>query len=70
MAVLPKHRGQGIGTLLLNEMIRKAKDSGFISLSFSVDPNNPALRLYERCGFVKVGIDGTSWDMMATLDKK
>jgi ribosomal protein S18 acetylase RimI-like enzyme len=70
MAVLPEYRGQGIGTLLLNEMIRKAMDSGFISLSLSVDPNNPALRLYERQGFVKVGIDGTSWDMMTTLDNK
>lgn len=70
MAVLPEYRGLGLGTLLLNEMIRTAKDSGFTSLSLSVDPNNPALRLYERQGFVKVGIDGTSWDMMTTLENK
>lgn len=70
MAVLPEYRDQGIGTLLLNEMIRKAKNSGFISLSLSVDPKNPALHLYERHGFVKVGINGTSWDMVTTLDNK
>jgi [ribosomal protein S18]-alanine N-acetyltransferase len=70
MAVLPEYRGKGIGTLLLNEMMKKAKASGFASLSLSVDPNNPALRLYERHGFVKVGIDGTSWDMKTTLNYK
>ncbi|WP_180968109.1 GNAT family N-acetyltransferase [Cytobacillus massiliigabonensis] len=70
MAVLPEYRGQGLGTLLFNEMIRTAKDSGFTALSLSVDPNNLALRLYESQGFVKVGIDGTSWDMMKTLDNK
>ena len=62
--------GKGIGTILLKEMIRKAKNSGFISLSLSVDPKNLALRLYERQGFVKVGINGTSWDMMTTFDNK
>lgn len=70
MAVLPEYRDQGIGTLLLNEMIRKAKNSGFISLSLSVDPNNSARRLYERQGFEKVGINGTSWDMVTALDNK
>lgn len=70
MALLPEFRGKGIGTILLNEMIRKAKNFGFNSLSLSVDPKNPALRLYERLGFVKVGINGTSWDMMKTFDSK
>jgi len=60
MAVSPEYRGQGIGTLLLNEMVKKAKDTGFTSVSLSVDPSNSALRLYERHGFVKIGVDGTS----------
>lgn len=68
MALLPEYRGKGIGTLLLNEMIRKVKDSGLISLSLSVDLKNPALRLYKRQGFVKVSVDGISWDMMTTFD--
>lgn len=70
MAILQDYRGKGIGTLLLLEMIRKAEDAGFISLSLSVAPKNPALRLYERQGFVKVGINGTSWDMVTTFDIK
>lgn len=69
MALLPEYRGKGIGTILFNEMIRKAMDAGFNSLSLSVDPKNPALRLYERQGFVKVGIDGTSWDMITRFEK-
>ncbi|MBS4207342.1 GNAT family N-acetyltransferase [Bacillus sp. FJAT-50079] len=67
MAILPEYRGQGLGTVLLNEMIDKAKQSDYISLSLSVDPKNPALRLYERDGFVKVGVNGTSWDMVKKL---
>jgi|SRR5699024_6773678 len=67
MAVSPEVRGQGIGTLLLREMIKKAKNSGFTSLSLSVDTGNPAFRLYERYGFKKVGMNGTSYDMKLNL---
>lgn len=70
MALLSEYRGKGIGTVLLKEMIRTANDLGFKSLSLSVDPKNPALRLYEKQGFVKVGINGTSWDMLTTFDNK
>jgi [ribosomal protein S18]-alanine N-acetyltransferase len=67
IAMLPNYRGQGIGTLLLEEVIKMAKTSGIKKISLSVDPNNPALRLYERYGFQKIRIDGTSWDMVVTL---
>ena len=70
MALLSEYRGKGIGTVLLKEMIRTANDLGFKSLSLRVDPKNPALRLYEKQGFVKVGINGTSWDMLTTFDNK
>ncbi|MBD1383323.1 GNAT family N-acetyltransferase [Metabacillus arenae] len=68
LAVLPQYRGQGIGTLLMNRLINKARDAGYLSLSLSVDPANPAMNLYEKKGFVKAGIAGTSWDMKATLN--
>ncbi|WP_232324890.1 GNAT family N-acetyltransferase [Halobacillus mangrovi] len=67
MAVLPDDRGKGIGTLLLSEMINEVKKQGYSSMSLSVDPDNDARRLYEKYGFEKVGINGTSWDMVATL---
>ncbi|KHE69386.1 GNAT family N-acetyltransferase [Halobacillus sp. BBL2006] len=63
MAVSPEYRGDGIGTLLLSKMMEKVRSEGYESISLSVDPGNPARRLYERYGFEKVGINGTSWDM-------
>ena len=64
MALNPEYRGNGIGTALLGEMLRITKEAGFEAVSLSVDPKNPALKLYTRLGFKKVGIDGTSWDMI------
>jgi ribosomal-protein-alanine N-acetyltransferase len=69
MAVFPEYRGQGIGTLLLSKMMSTVREKGFESISLSVDPGNPARRLYERYGFEKVGINGTSWDMESKLGK-
>lgn len=67
MALLPEYRGKGIGTALLAEMLRLTKEGGNPGISLSVDPNNPALQLYKRFGFKKIGVDGTSWDMLATF---
>ncbi|WP_354670002.1 GNAT family N-acetyltransferase [Paenibacillus sp. BSR1-1] len=64
MALLPEYRGKGIGTALLGEMLRITKEAGFGAVSLSVDPKNPALKLYNRLGFKKVGVDGTSWNMI------
>lgn len=64
MALLPEYRGKGIGTALLGEMLRITKEAGYGAVSLSVNPKNPALNLYRRLGFKKVGIDGTSWNMM------
>ena len=47
-------RGMGVGTALLEEMIRSARLE-FPALSLSVAPGNPARRLYERFGFKEVG---------------
>ncbi len=51
MAVMPGHRNQGIGTVLLNKFFELAKRKGHKSISLSVDKRNPAVRLYERTGF-------------------
>ncbi len=50
IALLPAHRGKGIGTLLLLELENQAAACGK-SLSIHVERFNPALRLYERLGF-------------------
>lgn len=67
MAVSPEFRGMGIGSKLLNEICTQASINGYKAISLSVDPANKALILYERIGFQKVGIDGTSWDMKLRL---
>jgi ribosomal protein S18 acetylase RimI-like enzyme len=50
IALLPEHRGGGIGTRLLSELAAEADASGK-SLTIHVERMNPALRLYERLGF-------------------
>lgn len=67
MAVVPEHRGRGIGRRLLEQLIEAAA-AQYHALSLSVDPANlPALRLYERFGFVTVGQAGTSLTMHKIL---
>ncbi|MFC0273519.1 GNAT family N-acetyltransferase [Metabacillus herbersteinensis] len=67
LAILPEYRGKGIGTKLLKALMNEARVAGFKSISLSVDPTNSALHLYEKFGFKKEGINGTSWDMRAML---
>jgi ribosomal protein S18 acetylase RimI-like enzyme len=63
VAVLPENRGMGIGSLLLRELIGMASNAGFHSLSLSVESDNPARRLYERLGFVRVHLEAGAWTM-------
>lgn len=51
VTLLPSHRGRGIGTLLLRELLRYA-DALARPASLHVEPFNPAKRMYERTGFV------------------
>jgi ribosomal protein S18 acetylase RimI-like enzyme len=53
MAVHPEHRGQGIGTALLNHLLAFAQ-TRYSAISLSVRSGNPVIHLYERVGFVKV----------------
>lgn len=54
--VSPDMRGQGVGTLLLNELFKLAKESfGIEIIHLEVYEGNPAMRLYERLGFKVFG---------------
>jgi ribosomal protein S18 acetylase RimI-like enzyme len=68
IAVLPGHRGKGIGTTLLNEII-KFVEPIYRGISLSVALENPAARLYERFGFQVVRLDGDSKIMLLRLLK-
>lgn len=50
ITLLPAHRGQGLGTSLLQALQAEAAASAR-TLSIHVERFNPALRLYERLGF-------------------
>lgn len=53
IAILPEHRGRGIGTRLLGELQHEATSCGK-SLTIHVERMNPALRLYQRLGFTMI----------------
>ena len=50
IALLPEHRGGGVGTSLLRDLLAEADAAGK-SVTIHVERLNPALRLYERLGF-------------------
>ena len=56
VAVRPEFRGRGVGTTLLRRVLRRA-DAAYESVSLSVSIQNPAVRLYQRFGFVVVAAD-------------
>jgi GNAT superfamily N-acetyltransferase len=53
IALLPEHRGRGIGTKLLRDLQDEAPGAGKW-LTIHVERFNPALRLYERLGFRQI----------------
>ncbi len=57
LAILPSHRGLGIGSALLADVIAEAQAAG-LPIRLHVEPWNPARRLYERLGFVTIDIRG------------
>lgn len=67
IAVVPSCRGRGYGRELLSALLEQARADGFAAVSLSVEPDNPALRLYEKYGFAKVGERGGAWLMVARL---
>ncbi len=68
LAVAASERGRGLGSRLLAALLDEARSAGLRALSLSVDPGNPALRLYERAGFRRVGERDTSWTLLRELD--
>ena len=57
IALLPGHRGRGIGTRLLNDILAEG-DRTARPVTIHVESFNPALRLYERLGFEKIASNG------------
>jgi ribosomal protein S18 acetylase RimI-like enzyme len=57
VALLPKHRGRGLGTRVLAAILAEADARG-APTTLHVEVRNPAQRLYRRLGFRPVGVQG------------
>ena len=64
ISLLPKYRGRGIGTQLLNGLLLLIRENGYQRASLSVQKENPALRLYQRTGFRILAEKGTEYLML------
>ena len=56
-AVRRDQRGRGVGELLVRDCLDKARELGFRLMQFNavVAANAPALHLYEKLGFIRLG---------------
>jgi ribosomal protein S18 acetylase RimI-like enzyme len=69
IALLSEHRGVGIGTALLGDLLREARGSGK-PVKIHVEKHNPAMRLYERLGFKIQSDAGIYFLMQWALNKE
>lgn len=65
IALMPEARGAGIGRKLIEEVLERGRRVGK-AVTIHVEAYNPALRLYERLGFVKVDTNGVYYLMKWT----
>jgi ribosomal protein S18 acetylase RimI-like enzyme len=62
IALLPQYRGRGIGKKLMQDILDQAAEAEK-TVRIHVEQNNPAMRLYDRLGFDKVGDTGVYYLM-------
>jgi ribosomal protein S18 acetylase RimI-like enzyme len=67
IAVVPSRRGKGFGHELLTGLLDRARRAGYEALSLSVEKDSPAVSLYERYGFRRVGESDDALTMVAKL---
>lgn len=51
IALEPAHQHRGHGRPLMEHALQAAARAGYRQVSLTVHPDNPAQRVYERCGF-------------------
>jgi putative acetyltransferase len=57
LAIHPSFSGQGLGFIMLKEILAYAKDLGLLRIELSVAViNEKAIRLYKKAGFEKEGV--------------
>ena len=67
ISVLPEYRNRGIGTNLLDHLLRQVRED-YSAISLSVSKENPALHLYLRFGFEVIDRDDNSDSLIMKKD--
>jgi ribosomal protein S18 acetylase RimI-like enzyme len=67
IALLPPFQHQGRGEPMLRAALDAARAHGYAQVSLTVHPQNPAIALYERCGFRKAVVRRTYHLMITAL---
>jgi ribosomal-protein-alanine N-acetyltransferase len=55
LAVAPNHHRRGVGRLLLDDFMQRARGAGVTRIHLEVRDGNPAVEMYLRAGFTPVG---------------
>jgi ribosomal protein S18 acetylase RimI-like enzyme len=66
IALLPEHRGKGLGRHLIKNLVEKTKGK-YKAISLSVNEANAAVNLYKRFGFIEVKKSGNTITMKKEL---
>jgi ribosomal protein S18 acetylase RimI-like enzyme len=66
IALLERFRGRGLGERLMRTALAAAGAAGYRQVALTVHPQNPAVRMYERCGFERREIRNGYYLMVAT----
>jgi len=66
IALEPAFQHKGYGGKLLLAALAAAQSAGYRQVSLTVHPENPAIALYERCGFRKSGLRHNYYLMLAS----
>lgn len=71
VALVPEHRGKGVGGVLLGELVVKAREEGMRALGLNVPRANlPAVSLFRRHGFAVVRDADGILTMQLALDAR
>ena len=67
ISLYKKYRGQGIGRILIKEMLSLLQTHGYKRVSLSVQKANYAAKLYQKIGFIIIKEIGDEWIMTYNL---
>lgn len=67
ISLYKEYRNQGIGTVLLKQMLNLLKADGYKSVSLSVQKANYAMKMYQKAGFKVISDDAEEAIMQCVL---